>query len=89
MPDDIMGDIIGMREMGAIFGITDDYGIHREQISVPLEKEDPGGVRRLATGEVEIVVPLTVPIEDWLDTLKSGLEALGFEPSGDEDEEDV
>ena len=49
-------DIIGMREMGAIFSVTDGFGISREQISVPLEKEDPGVVRRLPTGEIEIVV---------------------------------
>ena len=78
-------DIIGMREMIAIFGVTDEYGVDREQISVPLEKEDPGAVRRLTTGEVEIVVPLTVPIEEWLDTLKGGLKALGFTLIEEED----
>ena len=46
-------DIIGMREMGAIFTVTDEYGVDREEISVPLGKEDPGAVRRLPTGEVE------------------------------------
>ena len=35
-------DIIGMREMIAIFGVTDEYGVDREQISVPLGKEDLG-----------------------------------------------
>ena len=71
-------EIIGMREMGAIFDVTDELGIDREQISVPLEKEDPGAVRRLPSGEIEIVVPLAVPIEEWVATLKSNLEALGF-----------
>ena len=71
-------DIIGMREMGAIFGVTDEYGVDREEISVPLGKEDPGAVRRLPTGEVEIVVPLSIAIEDWLGTLRNGLEELGF-----------
>ena len=78
-------DIIGMREMIAIFGVTDEYGVDREQISVPLEKEDPGAVRRLGTGDVEIVVPLTVPIEEWLDTLSSGLTTLGFTRIEEED----
>ncbi|MCE2462953.1 MAG: hypothetical protein J4F46_03430 [Dehalococcoidia bacterium] len=78
-------DIIGMREMIAIFSVTDEYGVDREQISVPLGKEDPGVVRRLDTGEVEIVVPLTVPIEEWRDTLENGLKALGFVPIEEED----
>ena len=42
-------DIIGMREMIVIFSVTDEYGVDREHISVPLEKEDPGAVRRLDT----------------------------------------
>ncbi len=75
-------DIIGMREMGAIFGVTDEYEVDREGISVPLGKEDPGAVRRLPTGEVEIVVPLSIAIEDWLGTLRNGLEELGFTAMG-------
>ena len=71
-------DIIGMADMTAIFGVTDDYGVDREQISVPLEKEDPGRVTKLPSGEVEIVVPLTVPIDQWLDTLRTRLEVLGY-----------
>ena len=79
-------DIIGMREMSAIFGVTDTYGVDRERMSVPLEKQDPGAVRRLPSGELEIVVPLTVPIEAWLETLQAGLEELGYAPVEEEDE---
>ena len=71
-------DIIGMREMNAVFSVTDDFGIDREIISVPLEKQGNGDVRRLPNGEIEIVVPMAMPIESWLGTLRSGLEALGF-----------
>ena len=81
-----MQDIIGMREMGAIFSVTDDYGIDRESISVPLEKTDPGDVIGLPGGELEIVVPLTVDIDDWLSTLKSRLEELGFTLTDPEEE---
>ena len=78
-------DVIGMREMGAIFSVTDAYGIDREQISVPLGKEDPGAVRKLPSGEIEIVVPQTVPIEDWLEILKGRLEEIGYIATDDED----
>ena len=37
------------------------------------------------TGDVETVVPLTVPIEEWLDTRKSGLDALGITLVEEED----
>lgn len=77
-------EIIGMSEMGAIFDVTDGYGIHRERISVPLEKVDPGAVRRLPTGEIEIVVPLSAPMEEWAHILRACLEGLGFAPVEEE-----
>ena len=72
-------DIISMHVMGVIFEVTDAFGIDRESISVPLEKEDPGTVRMFSKGEVEIIVPLSVPIEVWVTTLLSELQRLGFE----------
>jgi hypothetical protein len=72
-------DIIGMHEMGLIFQVTDAMGIDRESISVPLGKEDPGAVRKLPSGDVEIVVPYSVPLEEWLATLQAELEKLGYE----------
>lgn len=80
-------DIIGMKEMGAVFSVTDYFGIHRESVSVPLEKEDPGAVRVLPDGEIEIVVPQSVPVEEWLETLKANLEHLGFTATEEENGE--
>ena len=71
--------IIGMEDMGRIFEVTDAMGIDRESISVPLDKEDPGAVRMLPGGEIEIVVPESVPAEEWAATLREELERLGFE----------
>ena len=71
--------IIGMEDMGLIFEVTDAMGIDRESISVPLGKEDPGAVRLLSNGEIEIVVPESVPTEEWVATLRVELENLGFE----------
>ena len=65
--------------MGLIFEITDAMGIDRESISVPLGKEDPGAVRKLPSGDIEIVVPESTPLEDWLATLQAELEKLGYE----------
>ena len=70
--------IIGMHEMSLIFEVTDAMGIDRESVSVPLGKEDPGDVRRMPGGEIEIVVPESVPMEEWVPTLRQGLEGLGF-----------
>ncbi len=78
-------DTIGMEDMFAIFEVTDALGIDREQVSVPLGKEDPGAVRLLDTGEVEIVAPASVPIQNWADTLRAELVSLGLQ--ADEEEE--
>ena len=71
--------MIGMEDMGLIFEVTDAMGIDRESISVPLGKEDPGAVRLLSNGEIEIVVPESAPAEEWVATLRVELEKLGFE----------
>ena len=71
-------DVISMADMGVVFAVTDALGIDRELVSVPLEKEDPGAVRRLSSGEIEIVVPQTVPPEQWVVSLRDGLRDLGF-----------
>lgn len=73
-----MQDIISMADMHMIFEVTDALGIDREALRVDLTKEDPGSVRRGGGGLVEIVVPLTIPLGDWLPTLKAELQKLGF-----------
>ncbi len=70
--------IIGMREMRLVFSVTDALGIDRESITVPLEMEGPGEVRRLPGGKVEIVVPGKAPLKTWLPTLREELQRLGL-----------
>ena len=80
-------DIIGMDDMMAVYEVTDRFGIDRESISVPLEKEGVGAVSRQFTGEVDITVPLTIPVREWLPTLQDELVRLGFLILNDEDDE--
>ena len=83
-----MESLIGMGDMRLVFRVTDALGIDREKVSVPLEKQDPGQVERLPSGELEITIPLTVALEAWLPTLRARLEALGFQEVEDEEAED-
>ena len=64
-------DIIGMDDMMAVYEITDQFGIDRETISVPLEKEGDGAVSRQPDGALEIVVPATSTTREWLPALKA------------------
>jgi hypothetical protein len=76
-----MDEIINMEDMDAVYEISDALGIDRESINVELGKEDPGawgkGTGGMMKQEVfEITLPLTTPLEEWLPTLRKGLEEL-------------
>ena len=79
-------EIIGMEDMMAIYEVTDAFGIDRESISVPLEKEGSGGATMQAEGSVEITVPAATQTREWLPELRAVLLGLGFEPQDDEDD---
>ena len=73
-----MENIINMSDMGFVFEITDSMRIDRENVSVPLEKSGIGYVQTLPDGTVEIVIPESIPMEEWQETLKTNLESLGY-----------
>ena len=58
-----------MKEIDAIFVVTDGLGIHREMLVIPLGPATPGRVRRLPSGKLEITVDAARPIEDWVKDL--------------------
>jgi len=77
-----MDDIITIADMNQVYQVTDDLGIDRETIRVELTKEDPGLAKRGAGGTVEIVLPLSIRIQDWLPVLRVELEKLGWGDTG-------
>jgi hypothetical protein len=64
-----MLEVVTMKEIDAIFVVTDALGIHREQLVIPLGPATPGRVRRTPSGKLEITVDGERPIEDWLTEL--------------------
>lgn len=64
-----MLETVGMKEINAIFAVTDVLGIHREMLVIPLGPASPGRVRRLPSGKLEITVEATRPLEEWLHDL--------------------
>ncbi|MGH7325869.1 MAG: hypothetical protein ACREJ9_14675 [Candidatus Rokuibacteriota bacterium] len=64
-------DVVTMKEIDAIFGVTDALGIHRERLVIPLGPASPGRVRRLPNGKLEITVEAERPIEEWVKELPS------------------
>jgi hypothetical protein len=67
-----MLDVVTMKEIDAIFAVTDALGIHREKLVIPLGPATPGRVRRLPNGKLEITVDAAAPIDEWV----KGLPAL-------------
>lgn len=58
-----------MKEIDAIFAVTDGLGIHREKLVIPLGPASPGRVRRLPNGKLEITVDAQRPIAEWVKEL--------------------
>ena len=72
-------EIIGMDDMMAVYRVTDEFGIDRESISVPLDKGPAVSATKQPDGSVEIVVPAGETSDDWLSVLRKRLLELGFE----------
>ena len=70
--------IIDMQDMDQIFSVTDPLGIHRESVRVELSKEDPGSIGRTDNGIIEITVPETGAIEEFIQRLQDELEGMGY-----------
>ena len=64
-----MLEVVTMREIDAIFAVTDALGVHRESLVIPLGPASPGRVRRLPGGKLEITVEAARPLEEWLEEL--------------------
>ena len=47
---------VTLREIEAIFAVTDPMGISRELLIIPLRPRHPGRVRKTPAGKIEIVV---------------------------------
>lgn len=70
---------IRQSDMDAVFQVTDALGIHRESVTVPMARRDPGAVKDLGRGHVEIIIPESDP-EAWAQTtLREELAKLGYD----------
>jgi hypothetical protein len=70
---------VTLKEIEAIFAVTDALGLSREALVIPLAPGRPGRVRRLPSGKLEIVVDAEVPLAEWLKTLPERIQAARTE----------
>jgi hypothetical protein len=64
-----MLEAVTMKEINAIFAVTDGLGLSREALVIPLGPATPGRVRKLPSGKIEIVVDAARPLEEWVKEL--------------------
>ncbi len=64
-----MLEVVTMKEIEAIFAVTDGLGLSREALVIPLGPATPGRVRKLPSGKLEIVVDAARPVEEWVKEL--------------------
>jgi len=60
---------VSFKQISRILELTDQMGLNREWVEIPLTPESPGAVRKLPNGKLEIVVDAVQPFEQWLATL--------------------
>jgi len=70
---------VTMREIEALFAVTDRMGISREALVVPLMPRTPGRVRRLPNGRIEIVAD-AADFAGFVERLEETLRAAGLAP---------
>ena len=67
-------DTVSFQQISKILDLTDQLGLDREWIEIPLSTESPGLVRKLKSGKLEIIVDADRPFDQWLADLPSQIQ---------------
>jgi hypothetical protein len=71
-----MLEAVSFKQISRILELTDQLGLNREWVEIPLTPESPGVVRKLPNGKLEIVVDSVQPFEQWLATLDTQIKQV-------------
>ncbi len=63
--------VVSFKQISQILELTDQLGLNREWVEIPLTPASPGVVRKLPNGKIEIVVDADQPFDQWLVTLEA------------------
>ena len=67
---------VSFQQITQILELTDQLDISREWVEIPLSPENPGVVRKLENGKLEIVVDADVPFNEWFASLETKIQAV-------------
>ncbi len=65
---------VSFQQISKILEVTDALGLNREWVEIPLSSENPGLVRRLSSGKLEIIVDAEQPFDQWLTVLPTRIQ---------------
>ncbi len=65
---------VSFQQIGRILEVTDSLGLNREWVEIPLSPGNPGLVRHLSNGKLEIVVDAEQPFDQWLTVLPTRIQ---------------
>ena len=71
-------DAVHPNEIMRILELTDSLNLHREEIIVPLTRENEGGITILPDHRLRIVVPKNRAFDEWLLELKAKLGSMNL-----------
>ena len=77
--------VLTLKEIERIFAITDELGISREALIIPLRTEQPGRLKLLPNRKLEIVVERDTAFDAWLSGLESQIKSVMDLPPEEED----
>lgn len=67
---------VSFEQITRVLELTDRLEISREWVEIPLSPANPGTVKRLDNGKLEIVVDSEVPFDEWLNSLENKIKAV-------------
>lgn len=67
-------EAVSFQQISRILEVTDALGLDREWVEIPLSPENPGLVRRLDNGKLEIIVDAEQPFDQWLSVLPTHIQ---------------
>ena len=71
-----MLSVVTFKHISEILNLTDQLGLNREWVEIPLSPENPGRVTKLPNGKLEIVVDSEQPFEQWLASLEGRIKEV-------------
>jgi hypothetical protein len=69
--------VLDQKTMGRLFAVTDELGLSREALTVPLAMEGNGRVARTSKGRIEITLPDADDLGPFLAALPERLREIG------------